>query len=328
MEDTLKIPLVTSEIAGLRNSYMGESMAVCVLKYFLNRVDDSETQAILQSTLKLSNKHIQLLVIILNQAKLPIPEGFTDKDVNINAPRLYNDEFYLFYLSFMSRTKMIRYAQILSNCARTDIRDYFTNLMVEASDLYNYAIDIRLSKGVFTRFPQVEVSKKIEYIKSINPLMDWFGEKRSLFVDEITQVSVAIIANTVGSALTTGFGQVCMTNEISKYMFKGRDMFSKKIDLLSSLLTSENIPIPSTSYSSVTDSKVPPFSEKLMMFHVLTLGSISIVNDGIAMAETLRTDLSNNYMKFLTEDIKYSKDGGNIMIEKGWFEKPPQAINH
>ena len=46
------------------------------------------------------------------------------------------------------------------------------------------------------------------------------------------------------------------------------------------------------------------------------------------MSETLRTDLSNNYMRFLTEAIKYSKDGGNIMIEKGWFEKPPQAIKH
>ena len=54
----MEIPLVTSEIAGLWNSYMGESLAVCVLKFFTNRVEDSETRAILQSTLDLSNQHL------------------------------------------------------------------------------------------------------------------------------------------------------------------------------------------------------------------------------------------------------------------------------
>jgi len=54
--------------------------------------------ALLQQTADLSNKHIEELTIIFNQEKLTIPEGFTDKDVNINAPRLFIDDFYLGYL--------------------------------------------------------------------------------------------------------------------------------------------------------------------------------------------------------------------------------------
>ena len=42
MEDTTKIPLVSSEIAGLWNSYMSDTMIVTALKYYLNNVEDSE----------------------------------------------------------------------------------------------------------------------------------------------------------------------------------------------------------------------------------------------------------------------------------------------
>ena len=103
MGDTTKIPLVSSEIAGLWNSYMSDTMIVSVLKYFLNNVEDSETRAILQQTSDLSSNHIQELTNIFNQEKLTIPEGFNDNDVNVNAPRLFTDHFYLAYLCFMAR---------------------------------------------------------------------------------------------------------------------------------------------------------------------------------------------------------------------------------
>ena len=245
MGDTTKIPLVSSEISGLWNSYMGDSLSICVLKFFINTVEDSETLSILQSSLDLSNQHIKLLTDFFNQAELTLPDGFADKDINLNAPRLFSDEFYLLYLSNMARGEMLKYTQILSNCARKDIRDYFTKLVNESSDLYNRVADLRLSKGIFT-----------------------------------------------------------------------------------SILMDENIPIPSTPYSSVTDSTIAPFSEKLMMFHVSALGTMSISNDGMAISETLRSDLVTNYMRILTEAMSYAKDGANIMIENKWLEQQPIAIEH
>ena len=85
MGDTTKIPLISSEIAGLWNAYMSESLTVRVLSYFLNRIEDPETQDLLQKTFELSNQHITEITGLFNQAGLPIPDGFTDNDVNINA---------------------------------------------------------------------------------------------------------------------------------------------------------------------------------------------------------------------------------------------------
>ena len=79
MGDITKIPLVSSEIASLWSSYMGDSLAVCVLKFFVNRVEDQETRSILQETLDSSTQHIQVLKNFFNQEGLPIPEGFTDQ---------------------------------------------------------------------------------------------------------------------------------------------------------------------------------------------------------------------------------------------------------
>ena len=48
MDDISKIPLVSSEIAGLWNSYIGDSLARSVLSFFANRVEDDEVRNILQ----------------------------------------------------------------------------------------------------------------------------------------------------------------------------------------------------------------------------------------------------------------------------------------
>ena len=326
--DIKKIPLVSSEISGLWNTYIASSVTKCLLISFVTKVDDIETCSILQNNLDLCYQSIQLLKNIFTQSSLPIPKGFTDEDVYVGTPRLFTDEFYLFYLSNLSRANMLNYTQILSNCARSDIRDLFTRFTIESTDLYNKVTDLRLSKGIFTRFSCVDVPKKVEFIKGENFLSDWIGKKRALLAGEITHISIVILANILGRAITTGFGQVSKSKKISDYMFRGRDIASKKIDIFTSILTSENIPIPSTTYSFVTDSTVAPFSEKLMMFLIVSVGTISIENDGMALAETLRDDLQMKFMRIMPEVAKFIKDGADIMIANTWLEQPPQSVEH
>ena len=38
MGDSTKIPLISSEITGLWNSYMSDTMMVCILKHCINNV--------------------------------------------------------------------------------------------------------------------------------------------------------------------------------------------------------------------------------------------------------------------------------------------------
>ena len=323
-----KIPLLSTEIAALWSSYMGDSMISSVLKYFLNRVEDSETRILLQQTLDLSNKHIQELTIIFNQEKLAIPEGFTDKDVNIDAPRLFTDDFYLGYLCFMSRVGMHNYTLILKQITRSDIRAYVTKRINEYVELYNNSTNIKLSKGIFIKAPRVEVTQEVQYVKSQSFITDWFGEKRPLLTTEITHIFSVIYANIVGRAVTTAFGQVSKDKKVSDYFFEGKNIATERISELTSILTNEAIPIPSASDSYVTSSTISPFSDKLTMNHLSVLSSQGISSLGMAMAGTMRSDLEVKYMKYLGEIMEYGKKGVNIMIDNSWLEQPPQAINH
>ncbi|MBU3182330.1 DUF3231 family protein [Clostridium psychrophilum] len=328
MGDTNKIPLISSEIAGIWNAYMSESLTVKVLSCFLNRVEDTEIQALLQKTFELSNQHITEITGLFNQAGLPIPDGFTDNDVNINAPRLFTDSFYLAYLSFMSRIAMHNYTLILNEIARSDIRNYFSKRIYDSIDLYNQSADLRLAKGIFIRAPFVEVGKKVEYIKSRNFMVGLLGEKRSMLLNEVTQLFGLTFSNIVGRALTTAFGQVSKNAKISDYLFEGRDLTSKIISELTEIFSNDDIPIPSTSDSFVTDSTISPFSEKLILTHMLVLCSSSVSSLGMAVSESLRVDLYAIYLKYTAQIMKYSQKGAKIMIDNKWLEQPPAVLKH
>ncbi|MGV2794776.1 DUF3231 family protein, partial [Clostridium perfringens] len=84
-------------------TYVGNTMGKCVLGYFLQHVDDKEIKENLQYALGLCKEYIQTIETIFKQADFPVPVGFTDDDVNLEAPRLYEDDFYLHYLQYLGK---------------------------------------------------------------------------------------------------------------------------------------------------------------------------------------------------------------------------------
>jgi len=182
--------------------------------------------------------------------------------------------------------------------------------------------------GIFIRAPRVEVTKEVQYVKSTSFLSDWFGEKRPMLAGEITHVFASLFSNIVGRAISTGFGQISKEKKNSKYFFEGKTITSDQIRELTSILTDESIPIPSSSDSYVTDSTASPFSEKLMVNHSIMLASSGISNLGMAIAGTMRSDLQAKYIKYIADDMRYCKEGVDILIDNGWLEQPPQAVKH
>lgn len=328
MEDTINIPLSSSEVTGLWNSYMSNTMIVCVLKHFLNHVENTQIREILQKNLNLSITHLGEVVQLFNKEKLPIPDGYNDNDVNLNAPRLFTDSFYLHYIGYMSRVGMYNYTLILNHVTRKDIRDYITKHIYENIDLYNSSVELRQSMGISIRAPQVEVPKEVEYVESKSFLTDFFAEKRPLLTREITHLFSIIFSNIIGRAVSTAFGQVCQDKQVSDYMFNGNKLATKQIGEITSLLNEEGIPIPSSSDSYVTDSTISPFSDKLMLSHQVVLCSSAVSNMGMAIADTMRGDLQAKYKKYIAQIMGYGKDGTDIMIKNKWLEQPPHAINH
>lgn len=326
--DDSKIPLTSSEISGLWMSYMSDSIIAAEFKYYLNRVECEEAKTLLKHVSDLAKGHISELTNMLNAEKLPIPVGFTDNDVDVSAPRLFTDAFYLAYLSFMARVSMSNYTLTLNEAARSDMRAYFSKRIIEAIDIYNNAAELRLSKGIFIRPPQVEVAKKAEFVKSSSFITDLFGEKRPLLAREIGHIFSIIFGNILGRATSIGFGQVARQEKVSNHFFRGEDLASKQIRELTSIFMDEGIPIPSSSDSYVTDSTIAPFSDKLMMNHQMALCSSAISSLGVASSDSMRSDLQAKFNGFTSDILEYGKDNLDIMIENGWLEQPPQAIRH
>jgi hypothetical protein len=87
--------LTAAELGKLWATYMGNSMSICVLRYYLLHVEDREIQDVLEEGLRLSEQFTQTIHDIFILENHPIPLGFTEEDVNLNAPRLFEDELYL-----------------------------------------------------------------------------------------------------------------------------------------------------------------------------------------------------------------------------------------
>ena len=328
MTDNKNILIVSSEISGLWVTYMGESMSICVLRYFLNRTDDNEVKTMVKHGLKLSEQRIETLTKIMKQENLTIPIGFNEQDVDINAPRLFTDTFYLHYLTYRARVGMYNFTKVLNHISRSDIRSFFSKCIQESMEFFNMLADLRLSKGIFIKAPRVEVPKEVSFIKSPSFLVDFFGEKRPLLNQEITHMFAIFLSNIVGKALITGFGQVAKRKHVAEYFFKGEELATIQISSIVNIHIEEAIPIPSPSDSFVTDSTISPFSDKLMMFHNTAMLSVAVSTIGMAIGESLRSDLHMMYIKFAGRILSYAKDGTDIMIAENWMEQPPQAIKH
>jgi hypothetical protein len=67
-----------------------------ISKYVLATVNDPETVSLLKFTLGLSKKHLK--IIEFKSEKLELPQGFTEEDVNLNAPPLFTAKFWLIYI--------------------------------------------------------------------------------------------------------------------------------------------------------------------------------------------------------------------------------------
>ncbi|MEK1832293.1 DUF3231 family protein [Priestia megaterium] len=55
---------------------------------------------------------------------MEVPIGFTDKDVDLDAPHLFTDTFWLVYIHEMTMHGLAGYSISFSVSARKDIRDH------------------------------------------------------------------------------------------------------------------------------------------------------------------------------------------------------------
>lgn len=320
--------LTSAEFAQLWMQYMNDSGSICILSFFYEKAEDEEIKSLIKHSLSLSKSHIDKLTNIFTEEKHAIPEGFkVEKDVNLQAPRLYTDLYKLNFIHMMSKIGLANYSAAYTSTTRADITDYFRECMTETMELYKVSKELLLAKGFYIWPPQVSYSSEVEFVKSQKFLYDVIGEKRPLLVCEAENLFSNLQRNALGDATITGFSQVAQNEDVKEFFVKGIEIAKKHVRLFGDKLVESNLPVPTTWAAEITESTEFTFSDKLMMYFTSGMIGLSIGYYGTAVAQSPRVDLSVMYNRLSLEIQLYSEDGANIMIKNRWMEQPPMASN-
>lgn len=315
------------EMGKLWATYVGNSMSHKILQYFLKNVEDEDVKILLENGLNLTVNFMQTIEKFLKGESFPIPVGFTQEDVNLGAPRLFEDQFYVHYLKYAAKAGLSLYAVAIPLVMREDIREFFIHCNTTTTILLGQINNVLMEKGYIMKPPSIPVPLRVDFIKKENYLNGFFGDVRQLHALEITHLYDNIENNITSKALLIGFSQVAKMEKVRQFLVRGKAITDREVQHFQDKLHKENLPFPSQIDHLVTESTFSPFSDRLMLFHKVDMFSIKIRSFANSMAVNGRRDIGLMYMKALSEVSLFVEDGANIMIEHGWMEQPPKAID-
>ncbi|SDQ06225.1 DUF3231 family protein [Virgibacillus salinus] len=315
--------LTAPEIANLWSQYQNDTMAICIYKYMLENVEDESIRSVLKLSLSLAEGHIPIIKDYFKNENFPIPHGFTGDDVDLTAPRLFEDTICLTYTYVMSVNGLAGYAAALTTNVRRDIRDYFVDCQNETMELFNNSLDLLLEKGIVSRPPTISPANSFNFIEKQAFMKGLLGGERPLSCIEISHLFWDLKKIELSKSFTMAFSQVAKSEEVKKFLWRGSEIYTKHSEILQSVLSLEQLPFPKANSSEITNSTTAPFSDRLMMYHKSLFGSTTIGFYGTAIGTSQRADLVVHYTRLASEMGKYMEDGMNITIKNKWMEEPP-----
>ncbi|MBT2654496.1 DUF3231 family protein [Bacillus sp. ISL-18] len=322
------IPLTASELGFLWAQYMNDTLDICVMDYFKNICKDKDILPLIENSSNIAKNDIRIISEIFIKENHPIPAGFTDEDVNKDAPRLYSDSFILMYIQKVEVLAMASISMAIGLSARSDVSIFFRELLNSVSELHDNARKVMLAKGVYVRPPQIPSPNQIDFVKNQGFLFDFLGKhKRPLTAIEITHLFNNFQTNAMGKAIMMAFAQVSQNEDVKQFLIKGKEIANKHMKKFGSILIDEDISTPMSLDAHVTDSTIAPFSDKLMMFQTTYMIAAGIGNYGMAAGTCQRIDVSATFARLATEIALYAEDGANILIKHGWLEEPPKSVD-
>ncbi|MEH7177621.1 DUF3231 family protein [Neobacillus vireti] len=320
-------PFTAVEMGKLWATYVGNSMSNQILKYFLQHVEDEHIKTLLENGLNLTVDFMTTIEKFFTKENFPIPIGYTDEDVNLGSPRLFEDQFYVHYLKYASKAGLSLYAIAIPIVMREDIREFFIHCNTCTTILLGQINNVLIEKGFIMMPPNIPVPSKVDFIQKENYLNGFFGNVREMHALEIIHLYDNIENNITSKALLIAFSQVSKKEKVRNYFLRGKEITDKEVQRFQDKLHKENLPFPSQIDHLVTTSTFSPFSDKIMVFHKVDMFSIKMRAFGNSMSVNGRRDLGLAYMKSLAEVSLFVEDGANILIENGWMEQPPKSVD-
>lgn len=323
--ENTKEKLTSIEMGKLWAIYCGNTMAIQIIRYYLQHVEDEDIKHLLEDALALSKNFLKTIKNIFTEEKFPIPVGFSEKDVNLNAPRLFQDEFYVHYLKYTAKAGLSVYTVGLPLMFRQDVRKFFLEGITATQELMERIKDLLIQKEFIIKPPHIPYPEEVKFVKG-NFLNGYIGHVRPLHGMEIGHLYDNIENNATSNALLVAFSQVTKKKKLRELFLKGKDITHKSIQQYSSHLTQAGLPSPGFINHLVTTSTTSPFSDKIMLFHKVDMFSMKIRAIGNSMSVNGRHDIGFMYTKAFASNALFVEEAARMMIENGWFEQPPEAF--
>lgn len=322
-----KPKMSSSEFGALWMTYHKKSLILRMLEYFIEKSDDQKAKDLMTKLWKqLHPKIIEMKTMFENEGAA-IPDRFTKEDVNLEAPKLWDNGFDIMFCRVLKEISMAMYVFHLTMSYRKDIIKLYRDLTEITQTFYGNFTQYLLEKNLFTGPNFVTMPKSTDYItdkRSYSKGTNIFGKKRALNTVEFGYMYQTVETNITGMQLLKGFIQTTKDEDVKKYFTNGKELSKEIVSEISSILLEDNIQLPATPGGTVTSSTMAPFSEKLMMFCNYLLGGLAIGGGGFSAGFSIRNDLQSKNATFAKDIFQYQRNGTILMMSKGWLEEPPK----
>lgn len=322
------VGLTSTEISNIWSSYLKSSMELRFFQYFYATAEDPEVKNIVEKMVEFSEKSLEDLKDIFRKENLTIPLGFTEKDVRLDAGKVFSDTFILYFCHDITMLSLSTYPSAFPDCPRKDVRNYFQNAIEFTLQIQNEMNDLMLSRGIYLKSPQVAMNHTIDFADDLNYLNGLFGGSRPVNAAEIANLSRVIHRARFSKMVFVTFSKLASLKEVKQHFSKGRDALEKVQESLEEVTDKENISISASGDYNIFDVKSSPFSDKLMLFFANTcLGMFCFIMVNQALTSSLRSDIVSKFTIISTQMKKFYGKGLLLTINEKWLEQPPQAFD-
>jgi spore coat protein CotF len=323
----MEFKITASEAANLWLFITSNKSSMCLLEHGLRHVDDTDTKRILEHAKQAAEWIIHQASVLYEKAGFPNPIGFGKEDVTLDAPRLFSDRWQLFDIQIMSQYGLSGYSLAYGECSTPVIREFLSRCIEKTRELNHTINEVIVQKGQAAMPIYPNPSDKAEMIQKRSFLSGWFGHQRPMNLIEVNNILFSLRGVILAKTKFMAFSQIARDEKVKTYCARGTEMCAKRIELLQSIMTHEQLPFQATFETEVTDSTTSPFSDRLIMYRSLLLCQLAIARYGTAFSTSTRKDFSTTYTRLIAETSVYAEDGLNLMIDKEWYEQPPLITN-
>ncbi|RXT02287.1 DUF3231 family protein [Ammoniphilus sp. CFH 90114] len=324
---TSNLTLTASENLSLWNTYLTETMTSHVSRYMMAHVTDKDVKNMLAFATQISQEGVDMSASVFINANHPLPQGFTEEDVDMKGPKVYSDDLIILIKRKLVQDALVVNTMSLGAATRPDIRAFYEKQMVDGSKLLNMILELLYKRGLHhplhIPFPETVEKVKSSFLFSAGI----FEGNRDLNTTELFNLELNFQSTVVLSVFFKSFAQFELIKEgkLADHFLRGARIMDKHLELFRNRLMESGMPQFPTWENELTDASISPFSEKLILFKSAVMLSATAGRYGVAISTVLRRDIGSDFLRVMTETLKYAEDTMNHMVKRGYLDQHPMA---